>query len=238
MDKASRVLIDTWNKNFEPEDEHDEPIFHTIHFAHSQGAIFTAPALWRYTIWHPVRKAKRLHVIVFGSGYHFLDWNILPKDHHFVVGDEDFVNMTAGARFWNPQKLWDVGNSSKLVNYPKVDETDGINVISSDGSAHSFFAKDLKPNTYGWWTHYVGGPIFRNTIGYGNSIHGERAELAKRRLLWRADLAGVEKTVPPPGYTTPPGVTPVPDSWIKVEATFNSSNRLDINPREVGNYGP
>ncbi|MCX7013038.1 MAG: hypothetical protein NTW86_10865 [Candidatus Sumerlaeota bacterium] len=157
---------------------------HVIHFAHSEGAITTAPELWRFHVLHPDIWATQLHVVVFGSGFAYLDYLVLPPDTHFVYTERDPVGTIFGGRDWNPCRWFHPGQQSEIANCPN-------NLME----AHKFQEGEGLANTYDWWAYNVGGPVFQkdnpsrtfNNQVHQHSIDGEKAWLQDNGLSWWYD---------------------------------------------------
>lgn len=178
LDITSRALCDTWETEIAAGKE-------VIHFGHSQGAIITQTALWRFcrkrnhvtNKWnYPSLLQGKLHVIISGSGYAFFPVSRLvsmPKDYHFLFTGKDWVYGTVGGRWINPLNWWPLNycNTEKkswIVNYPdKLEAPPGW-------TCHTYWAEGSeygpRANTYAWWHTYIGGPTFRAF----KSIHGDK----------------------------------------------------------------
>jgi hypothetical protein len=152
---------------------------HVINFCHSQGTIFTAMALHAFKILHHDAWRNRLHVVLFGDAYAYsiFSRDLLPEDSHFVITNQDFVTYTVGTRWAAWLRRQDPEKITYVSDYPLIP-------IQTDGSsAHSFWPNGNVENTYGWYIHNNGGPIFRNPTSSG-SIHGERWWLKKEGRDW------------------------------------------------------
>jgi hypothetical protein len=179
LEPCTRGVVTKWEKL---KDEKKD----IVHFTHSQGGILTDAALWRFRLFHPFSFVRvpftniqmssnkyvnaRMHVIVMASGWAYLDRFVLPPDTHFVYTNQDICFATVGLR-WNPLNWFGKRKQSWITDYPIINY-----LIFEDWdltSAHTFIPEHDKPNTYGWWTYFVGGPIFQLNES-GHSIHGDK----------------------------------------------------------------
>jgi hypothetical protein len=153
-----------------------------VHFAHSQGAIITAPTLHRFKVFDHEAWRKRLQVVFFGNAFPYAlnsysTGHILPDNHyHFVTTADDGFTRSVGTRWIRFKNEDGFGGSrfSLIVNYPYV-SADWPELTSS----HTFWPNGNYRNTYGWYIHNIGGPTFRleavDHPAHEMMIHGERA---------------------------------------------------------------
>ena len=124
-----------------------------LHIAYSQGGIITRMALGLFEKNNPAGWKQRMHMVVFGSGYSWLDREILPDDTHFVYDQGDFVNNWPGGEKWRAVDKEHQEKHTKIIHaYDSSFFGPHVNM--------GFTGKTPVANSYGWWYYLIGGPVF------------------------------------------------------------------------------
>jgi hypothetical protein len=196
LDYSTDLMLQEWNRIRTSKKD-------ILVVAHSEGAIFTQAGLYRFRTQNPFAFGHqesdwkfantRMHALIFGTGFHFLTRFALPDDFNMVNTDMDRIAVIAGLENAGRSVLdaltFDVFNwddervRSYISDYagPQFNEPPTSPYYAYSG--HSWFTDLEEPNSYSWWTYWVGGPTFQKK---NFNIHGEMA--------W-VDVGDVEKWV-------------------------------------------